>query len=90
MLIALAVISALLTVGTGYVAFYTRRSAGGSGWDVAFLLSASCFVILFIRTLLTQAAATIHSARRRPQPPGRNESEAPSHNEGPADRAGNE
>ncbi len=57
-LVALVIVLALLTVASGYAAFY---ASGGVVWDVVLLAASASFLVVFIRFLMTLAAATMRS-----------------------------
>ncbi len=57
-LVVLVIVLALVTVGSGYAALYAN---GGAIWDVVFLALAASLLVVFIRFLMTLAAATMHS-----------------------------
>jgi hypothetical protein len=59
MLPALVIIFALLSLGSGYVAFISRAHTGFNGWDVAFALSITIFLVLLIHLLISFASATM-------------------------------
>jgi hypothetical protein len=56
---ALVIIFSLFSLGSGYVAFISRAHAGFNGWDVAFALSVTIFLVLLIHLIISFASATI-------------------------------
>lgn len=56
--VAVLIVFAVLTVASGYPALYL---SGGAIWDVAFIASAAGLLLVFVRFMMTLAAATMHS-----------------------------